>query len=610
MTQSFRLVRYFTITGFIAIVTAIIVLGLLYKTVAERDIMDMVERENVVRTRAIVDNLWTGIEPLIYRLEGLEGEALRGHPAAVEIMSRITGGLKERFTLLASTAVKIKIFSPRGLTVFSTDNADIGKDGSHDAGFIAAVAGDVYSKLAHKHTFLSPRGEHEHLNMIESYIPIRHGGPETPIEAVFELYYDVTPVVRRIGQTQIFVIIGVTLTLLAVYGALIMIVVRADRVIRRANKSLLESEERFRSVVDSSRDAIIAIDAHGVVVSWNNGATSVFGYDRDEMIGRTVALLIPERYEGAHEAALKRIRETGEVRLIGKTVELAGRRKDGAEFPLELTLGMWKAGEKVYYSGIIRDIADRKEAERQLGQRRKMESIGNLSGGIAHEINNMLLPILALTSMMADDYPADSKDRKKAEIVLQAAERIRDLIARLLTFSRLDELERQNIDLCAVVEETVGLLRSTIPRTVGIEDRLDKGTGIVFGDASQIKTLLINLAVNSADAVKGGAGRIEIILERARADEASVNKIQGLKPGAWAKLTVRDNGCGMDQKIVEHIFDPFFTTKEVGEGTGLGLSIVHGIVTRHGGVIDISSTPGVGTNIDIYLPLIESAKIV
>src|SRR3989338_6436677 len=119
MTQSFRLVRYFTITGFIAIVTAIIVLGLLYKTVAERDIMDMVERENVVRTRAIVDNLWTGIEPLIYRLEGLEGEALRGHPAAVEIMSRITGGLKERFTLLASTAVKIKIFSPRGLTVFS-----------------------------------------------------------------------------------------------------------------------------------------------------------------------------------------------------------------------------------------------------------------------------------------------------------------------------------------------------------------------------------------------------------------------------------------------------------------------------------------------------------
>lgn len=605
MARRFRLVRHFTIASFIAIGAAAVVLGLLYEKVAKNDVIDLAQMENVTRARTIVDRLWADIEPPIHALEGFEGEALRGHSAVAEITARMTDGLKKHFTILAVGAVKIKIFSPKGLTVFSTNADDIGKDGSRDAGVIAAVAGDVFSKLVHKHVFSSPKGVSEHVDMIESYIPIRHGGPETPIEAVFELYYDVTHIIRQVDRTRTLVIIGVALTLIAVYGILLLIIVRADRIIRSAEASVRESEERFRSVVDSTTDAVVAIDAHGNVLSWNKGASSAFGYDRAEMMGKSVALLIPERYGKAHDAALKRIRETGETRLIGKTVELAGRRKDGAEFPLELSIGMWKAGKEIYYSGIIRDTSERKKLERQFRQAQRMESLGSLAGGITHELNNLLLPILTLSKMALNNLPEDHSECEKLKIVVQAGERAKDLVAQVLAFSRREDAERKNIEISALVRQAMELVRATTPSTVSITENIDENGGVVSAAAGQIQTIIVNLVSNAVDAMGGRVGRMGVSLLRLYVDRTLAASIRGLEAGDYVKLSVSDTGCGMDAATMERIFDPFFTTKAVGKGTGLGLFEVYEVVTRHGGAVYVSSEVGKGTTFEVYLPSAE-----
>lgn len=256
-----------------------------------------------------------------------------------------------------------------------------------------------------------------------------------------------------------------------------------------------------------------------------------------------------------------------------------------------------------------RDVTERREIERQLRHSQKVESLGNLAGGIAHDLNNMLFPILTLTGMTIKRLPEESPERERLGKVVQAAERAKSLVARILTFSRQEEVVQETICLGEAIRQIMPLIQSTLPATIDLKFHLGAKDCIVLADTGQIETLLINLVSNSVDAMKGKIGGIDISLKRIMITAKSVGKLQGLKPGPWAKLTVRDTGCGMDEATMERLFDPFFTTKGVGMGTGLGLSMVHGIVTKHGGVIDVSSRPGEGAAFDIYFPLVKSANI-
>jgi two-component system cell cycle sensor histidine kinase/response regulator CckA len=232
--------------------------------------------------------------------------------------------------------------------------------------------------------------------------------------------------------------------------------------------------------------------------------------------------------------------------------------------------------------------AKRFELERQLQQSLKMEALGTLAGGIAHDLNNALVPVLGLTECVLENLPAGSRERADLEVVVGGAARARDLVRQILAFSRKEAPTRHAVDVGRIVSSTWNLLRRALPPAIRVECNATPGA-IVMADPSQLQQVVVNLVTNAAQAIGGCPGAIVI----------SVARI-----GGEVVLSVADTGNGMDDATRARIFEPFFTTKQVGEGTGLGLAVVHGIVTAHGGKIDVRSDPGAGTVFDVALPAV------
>lgn len=267
----------------------------------------------------------------------------------------------------------------------------------------------------------------------------------------------------------------------------------------------------------------------------------------------------------------------------------------------------------VMWDGIILDITAQKtmehqrvDLENQLRQSQKIEALGTLAGGIAHDVNNALVPIVALTKMTLKSLPEDSVQRNSLETVLEASYRARDLVAQILAFSRKEKPKTEALRLQDVVPKTIRLLGATLPPNISLSPRLAEDVPPVGADENQIVQVLMNLCTNAGHAIGANTGRIEIGLDEIDINDKAGAHPSGLPAGCYARLTVADTGCGMDARTLQRIFEPFFTTKGVGEGTGLGLSVVHGIVANHGGRITVESEVGRGTVFTILLPLAEA----
>ncbi len=243
-----------------------------------------------------------------------------------------------------------------------------------------------------------------------------------------------------------------------------------------------------------------------------------------------------------------------------------------------------------------------RKLETELRQAQKMQAIGTLAGGIAHEFNNILMAILGYTNLVLDDVPQDSTAWSSARRVLQAGERAKHLVQQLLAFSRQTELEHTPMKLHLLVQEALGLIRRTLPTTLTLRQDVDQDVGTVLISIPEVHQILMNLCANAAYAMREAGGMLDIRLDTVDKEEELTLLPPVPQPGSYARLSVRDTGHGMTPGVVERIFEPFFTTKEVGEGTGLGLAVVHGIVTHCGGAITVESTPGQGTTFVIYLP--------
>ncbi|CUW41088.1 Putative response regulator receiver modulated diguanylate cyclase [Magnetospirillum sp. XM-1] len=253
---------------------------------------------------------------------------------------------------------------------------------------------------------------------------------------------------------------------------------------------------------------------------------------------------------------------------------------------------------------VRRRMDDIRELERQLYRSQKMEALGTLASGIAHDLNNMLQPIVGLSEMALKEADAQDRNSKRLRHVYDAACRARDLVLRIKLFSRDAEPVKQRIGLAALCNEAEPLIRSLVPASIDLDLKLHQGADHIVADASQIITALLNLASNAIDAVQGIKGRIRVTVERVDIGEPLDHTLSDPPaPGPHACLAVSDNGCGIPAELIEKVFDPFFTTKPPGAGTGLGLSMVHGIVSQHGGAIGITSAMGAGTTISLYLPL-------
>jgi two-component system cell cycle sensor histidine kinase/response regulator CckA len=371
---------------------------------------------------------------------------------------------------------------------------------------------------------------------------------------------------------------------------------------KKAEELLRDSENMLRAITDAAADSIILIDDEMRVTYWNSAAERMFGYSRKEVMGEHIHFIVPDRYRQAHDAGFRSFVATGEGDLIGRTYEVSALKKGGVEFPVELAISAVRLMGKWHAAGIIRDISERKDLEKQIRHAQKMEAIGTFTGGIAHDFNNSLTAIIGFGSLFRMKLPKDDPLVSHVDNILAAADRAAELIRSLLTFSRYQPIEVKPVDLNEVVRSAEKLLTRLLREDIDLRIELPEEPVVVLADAGQILQILMNLAANAEDAMPHG-GMVTLRTSRDTMEVDTIKLHGDQRPGTYALLSFSDTGIGMDDETRQRIFEPFFTTKGLGKGTGLGLSSVYGIVKQHDGFINCCSEPGRGTAFRIYLPV-------
>ncbi len=360
-------------------------------------------------------------------------------------------------------------------------------------------------------------------------------------------------------------------------------------------------------------DALVCVDPQGVVTYWNQAASTLYGWQAHEVLGRPLADCFPPDVQPALARFLSEA-------LAGRDLggEFENPRKDGSRVWVDARSHRLIDGEGHLFAimCISRDVTaarrdrdQRARIEHQLAQSQKMETLGNLAGGIAHDFNNLLAAILGYAEIASGLLPDDHPALAKLANVRHAGQRAAELVRRILAFSRAGEQPRRPVRVAQVVEETLPLLRASLPSTIEIRSRVAPDADqCVLGDHTQLQQVLLNLCTNAAHAIgERTGGRLEITLDPLELTELPALHVGAIAAGPALLLVVADNGCGIPTEAVERVFEPFFTTKPVGEGTGLGLSIVHSIISAHGGGIRVEDAPGGGTCFRLYLPALPDS---
>jgi PAS domain S-box-containing protein len=380
--------------------------------------------------------------------------------------------------------------------------------------------------------------------------------------------------------------------------------VRNVLVVSRDVTERRQAEARIReqaSLLDQARDAIFVTGLDGRVTYWNAQAEALLGWTREEVMGRVVQPLLFPQGQFDTTAICKTLR--AEKRWLG---ELRPQTKAGHTLVVESrwTLVCDDEGAPKSVLLINTDVSEQRHIEAQFLRAQRMESIGTLAGGIAHDLNNVLTPILVASQVLQSRKPA-GESAEMLRTIEKSAMHGAALVKQVLLFSRGADGERMPLQLRHLINDMAKLLRETLPRSIEIRTRFENGLGLVRGDITQLNQVLMNLAINARDAMPAG-GVLEIAAKNLVADEAFARERPGLKPGPHVQLCVHDTGCGIASEVVDRIFDPFFTTKPVGKGTGLGLSTVLGIIKGHHGVIQVQSEVGKGTCFEVLLPAYEA----
>jgi PAS domain S-box-containing protein len=370
---------------------------------------------------------------------------------------------------------------------------------------------------------------------------------------------------------------------------------------KKAEKAVKESEERYRTLFEDSKDAIYIVLREGMFVDVNQAMLDLFGYTRDEMMGMNILDIYNN--PGDRSVMLNELDKKGSL----KDYSVKFKSRDGTEMDCLLTVTVKRENSQIIgYQGIVRDITSQKKIEAQLRQAQKMEAIGTLAGGIAHDFNNILGAIIGYTEIADLQVPKDSKAKESLKEVLNAGRRAKDLVKQILAFSRKGEQERIPIQIGPIVKEALKLLRSSLPTTIEIRQNIKSDTGIVEADPTQIHQILMNLCTNAAHAMREKGGILEVAIRNVEVGDWDSEFGQlDIPPGNYLRLTVSDMGQGMTPEVLERVFEPYYTTKEKGEGTGLGLSVVHGIVKNYGGTIRAYSELGKGSTFHVYFPVIR-----
>jgi PAS domain S-box-containing protein len=394
----------------------------------------------------------------------------------------------------------------------------------------------------------------------------------------------------------------VTANLVTLSGKKYVLASHRDITKRRQAEEALRLES---AALEAAANAILITNRAGVI-QWANAAFTDFtGYPVAEAVGRNPSDLIKS---GRHEPAF--YKNLWDTILSGQVWhgEIINRRKDGNLYPEEMTITPVRdqRGEITHFIAIKQDVTEKKKLESRLLRSQRLESVGRLASGIAHDLNNILAPMLMSAPVLREAI-SDPDIRQLVDTIESSAVRGAGVIKQLLTFSRGLEGERVPVQLKSLVLDMLNIVRETFPKNIIAAKETPSSAWLVRGDATQLHQILMNLCVNARDAMPNG-GKLTLELENVEVNEAVASMNPGASPGHYVALSVTDTGTGISPENLDRIFEPFFTTKEVGQGTGLGLSTVIGIVKSHGGFIQVNSRLGEGTQFKVYLPACDTPK--
>ena len=365
-------------------------------------------------------------------------------------------------------------------------------------------------------------------------------------------------------------------------------------------------EERIRqqaSLLDKAQDAILVCDLNFQLLYWNKGAERIYGWLAEEAAGRSISELLCAGDSAQVMEAIAALEKADEWKSEWQQTT---RRAEPIIVESRWTLVRNEKGVPDYYLVTNTDITEQKRAEEHLFRAQRMESIGTLAGGIAHDLNNILSPIIMGIDMMQLNQ-VDEETGRWLAIMKENAERGADLVKQVLTFARGMDGERISVQLKHIVKDLVGVLKETLPKSIAVKYDVETELWTISADPTQIHQVLMNVCINARDAMPSG-GTLTIKAKNVSIDENYARMNIDAEPGNYARLTVADTGTGMTRDVLQWIFDPFFTTKEIGKGTGLGLATTLTIVKSHGGFINVYSEPSKGTRFSIYLPSAEAGK--
>jgi len=377
---------------------------------------------------------------------------------------------------------------------------------------------------------------------------------------------------------------------------------------KKAEEALRKEKDRAQLYLDIAGVMLVALDPDGTVNLINKKGCEILGYDEDQIVGENwFDHFIPKELRDSIRGVFKDLLQSHEEPLTYFENPVLTKQGSRRMIAWHNTIFTDEQGRVTGTLSSGEDVTEKKLLEEQLFQSQKMEAVGRLAGGIAHDFNNLLTAIIGYSDLMSKDIELKQRHRSYVEEIKKSAERAATLTQQLLAFSRKQILQPKVLNLNVLLKNTRNMLQRMIGEDISFEMSLAPNIGMILADPGKIEQVVINLAVNARDAMpQGGSLKIETNDKTLGEEFCKLHK--GSRPGRYVLFRVQDTGKGMDGETMKHVFEPFFTTKEIGKGTGLGLATVYGIICQSGGYIDIASSPGSGTTVDIYLPWVDSEE--